>query len=151
MSRGTLFCKDGKESGFTLIELVMVIVILGILAAIAIPKYMDLSANAKKSEVAGFAGALAGAGAANFAGCKVNNNVAGANCVLITTCATTNQILQGAAFPEDSTGAAITVSNVSGTEASGGTAVCKVNGADSTAAQAAFAGWTGYQFAITFP
>lgn len=36
-----------NQKGFTLIELVMIIVILGILAAVAIPKYQDLSSEAK--------------------------------------------------------------------------------------------------------
>lgn len=47
-----------KEKGFTLIELVMVIVILGILAAFALPRFADLSGDARTSSIQGAAGAV---------------------------------------------------------------------------------------------
>ena len=52
-----------KEKGFTLIELVMVIVILGILAAFALPRFADLGGDARESAIKGAAGAIKSASA----------------------------------------------------------------------------------------
>ena len=48
-----------QQKGFTLIELVVVIVILGVLAAVALPRFMDATDDAHTSAVQGTGGALA--------------------------------------------------------------------------------------------
>ncbi|MEZ8989135.1 type II secretion system protein [Vibrio breoganii] len=51
-----------KQGGFTLIELVVVIVILGILAVTAAPRFLNLQSDARESSLQGLKGAMAGAG-----------------------------------------------------------------------------------------
>ncbi|PSW07334.1 type II secretion system protein [Photobacterium lipolyticum] len=50
-----------KQGGFTLIELVTVIVILGVLAVTAAPKFMNLQSDARKSTLSGMKGAMSAA------------------------------------------------------------------------------------------
>jgi MSHA pilin protein MshA len=71
-----------RQTGFTLIELIMVIVILGVLSAVAIPKYLDMKSDANQAAANGVAGALGAAAAVNFATRTANSTkgVAVADC-----------------------------------------------------------------------
>ena len=50
-----------RQGGFTLIELVVVIVILGILAVTAAPRFLNLQDDARESSLQGLKGAIDGA------------------------------------------------------------------------------------------
>lgn len=96
------------QQGFTLIELVMVIVILGVLAAVAIPKFVDLKGDAETATANGVAGALSSGSAINYslyAAKGTSGSTAGTGTVkLVNNCNATAALLQSGAFPTGSGG-----------------------------------------------
>ena len=81
-----------NEKGFTLIEIIAVLVILGILAAIAIPKYMDLQGEARSKAVQGAISALQSTASMNYAQ-GLLANPATATATTCTTCDAANTIV----------------------------------------------------------
>lgn len=131
-----------------MIELIVVIVILGILAATALPRFIDLRGDAANAAIQGVGGNMASAMSVNFAGCSAAQQVVTANrCVQVDNCRDAISLIQGVGAGANVAAGTFSLGGTAYTmddgaiAANGQVATCTVRtGTGANAASATFAG-----------
>jgi MSHA pilin protein MshA len=79
-----------------MIELVVVIVLLGILSAAALPRFLDLRSDSELAAMQRLSSSLSSAAAMNLARCQITANVAdGVKCIAVSNCTDVGGLLEG--------------------------------------------------------
>jgi MSHA pilin protein MshA len=84
-----------KESGFTLVELVVVVAVVGVLAVVATPKIVSVASNARVASLSGVVQSLTSANARNFA----IREAEGSDGDAVTSCTTALNTVEAGALP----------------------------------------------------
>ena len=112
-----------KQSGFTLVELVVVVAVVGVLAVVATPKIMDVAGDARQATLNGIAGALTAATTRNFAQRSANKDTSEPfDNIEMKNCTTAANVLEGGVLPD---GYVITTLPI--TELTGKATVCTIS------------------------
>jgi len=110
--------KIRNQKGFTLIEIIAVLVILGILAAIAIPKYMDMQTESRNKATQGALGSASGEVSLRYANMLLSANGAAPSMSSLAAYLTSNSTLLGdytfSYAASGTNGITITVTSVAG-------------------------------------